>query len=93
MATFLHSAISKLCNLCHISWAKHNEKRWRKDDVYPYVLMVKDYNDTIYSNIDCSGEELMVKSEMWEGNNWASQYTNIYKSPHYDNLFFSFFDN
>ncbi len=57
--------------------------------------MVKDYNDTIYSNIDYSDEKLMVKSAKWEGNNsiWASQYTNIYKSPHYDNSFFSFFDN
>ncbi len=26
------------------------------------VLKVKDYNDTIYNNINCSDEHLMVKS-------------------------------
>uniref|UniRef100_A0A8C1QZR0 SEC14-like lipid binding 1 n=1 Tax=Cyprinus carpio TaxID=7962 RepID=A0A8C1QZR0_CYPCA len=31
----------------------------RKCDVYLYVLMVK-YYETIYSNINCSGEELMI---------------------------------
>ncbi len=57
--------------------------------------MAKDYNDTIYNNINCSGEELMLKSAMWEGYNsiWASQYHSIYKSSYYGYYFFSFFDN
>ncbi len=54
--------------------------------------MVNDYNDTIYKNIYSSGEELMVKIAMWEGNNsiWASQYHSIYKSPYYGNSFVIF---
>ncbi len=54
--------------------------------------MAKDYNDTIYNNINCSGEELMVKSAMWEGYNsiWASQYHSIYKSSYYGYYFFFF---
>ncbi len=40
------------------------------------VLKVKDYNDTIYNNINCSDEQLMVKSAVWEGNHsiWVSQH-------------------
>ncbi len=81
MATILLSTITKLCILSYIP-----NQTWlhRKGDVYPYVLMVKEYNDTIYKNTDCSGEELMVKSAMWEENHsiWASQYHSIYKSPY-----------
>ncbi len=85
MATILLSAITKLCILCHISWTKHDN---------PYVLMVKEYNDTTYNNINCSGEELMVKSVIWEANHsiWVSKYHSI-NSPYYGYTFFYFFDN
>ncbi len=65
MATILLSAITKLCILCHIFWTKHdNTEKVMSTPMFYTCVIPMDYNDTIYSNINCSGEEFMVKSAM-----------------------------
>ena len=59
MAAILLSAITELCILHHISWTKHDNTE--KATSPPDVLMVKDYSDTIYYIINCSGEGVIVK--------------------------------
>ncbi len=80
MATILLSAIIKLCILCHVSWTKHDN---RKGCVYPNVMMDKDYNDTIYNNINCSVKQLMVKSACVRR---KSQYHRTYNNNNNNNL-------
>ncbi len=50
------------CIMYFSSYHLEHTCQHRKDDVYSYDLMIRDYGDTTYDIINCSGEQSRVNS-------------------------------